>query len=644
MYRHIFFLIVALFLVATPVSAGDFLVLCYHGVEDRVVDDADAMTLSSDNLVAHLNWLQQHGWTAISLADLRVAKAGGKPLPEKAFLLTFDDGYANVYRRVFPILKAFKVPAVLALVTSWLEVPDGELVTYGRQQLPREHFMSWAQIREMADSGLVEVASHSHNLHRGVLGNPQGNEQPALTTHQWLEEKQRYETDVEWRKRIRSDLQRSVEIIKQRLGKAPTVIAWPYGKYNRPAIEIAAELGMVQALTLDTDHNDLERLDAIARLLIIRDPDASDLSWQIRHRFDRKIRRVAHVDLDYVYDADPQQQHRNLSLLLDRIRALQINTVFLQAYADPDGDGGASELYFPNRHLPVRADLFSRVAWQLKTRADVDVFAWLPMLAFDIDGGVPVRRLHPQTGKVDIDPAAHQRLSPFSAANRQIISDIYEDLAKHAHLAGILFSDDGHLSDYEDAGSAALQHYSRAWNLPSTIAEIRGDKIAMAAWSSHKTAELISLTGQLMAVVHKWRPQAESVRNLYALPVLQPQSEYWFAQSLPSFAAAYDWVAIMAMPWMEKAEQPDQWLVQLVDQVKRHPGVLDKTIFELQTIDWSAGHRKIPTEVLAGQMGLLLRNGAVSFGYYPDEFLTDHPKLEGLREAISLREYPYPRP
>ncbi|MDB4470779.1 poly-beta-1,6-N-acetyl-D-glucosamine N-deacetylase PgaB [Deltaproteobacteria bacterium] len=644
MHRHIFLLIVALLLVATPVLAEDFLVLCYHGVEDRVTDDPDAMTVSSDNLVAHLNWLQEHGWTAISLEALRVAKAGGKPLPEKAFLLTFDDGYANVYRRVFPILKAFKVPAVLALVTSWLDTPEGGLVSYGTQQLPREYFMSWTQIREMVDSGLVEIASHSHNLHRGVLGNPQGNEQPALTTHQWLAEKQRYETDSEWRKRIRSDLQRSVKIIKKRLGKPPKVMVWPYGQYSRPAIEIAADLGMEQALTLDTAYNDLERLDSISRLLILRDPGASDLSWQIRHRFDRKIRRVAHVDLDYVYDADPQQQHRNLSLLLDRIRSLQINTVFLQAYADPDGDGGAGELYFPNRHLPVRADLFSRASWQLRTRANVDVFAWLPMLAFEVDGGQRVQRLNPQTGQVEVDPVAHQRLSPFITKNRKIIGEIYEDLAKHAHLDGILFSDDGHLSDYEDAGSVALTHYRQAWDLSGSIAEIRADKAASAAWSSHKTAELINLTGQLMTTVRNWRPQAESARNLYALPVLQPQSESWFAQSLPSFAAAYDWVAIMAMPWMEKAEQPDEWLVQLVDQVKRHPGVLDKTIFELQAIDWSAEHRKIPTGVLARQMGLLLQNGAVSFGYYPDEFVADHPNLEGLREAISLREYPYPRP
>jgi biofilm PGA synthesis lipoprotein PgaB len=503
--------------------------------------------------------------------------------------------------------------------------------------------MSWEQLREMAASGLVEIASHSHNMHRGVQGNPQGNELPALNTRAWLADAGRYETEKEWRARVRADLRQSVEIIKRQLGQAPRTMVWPYGQYNQPAIEIAADLGMTRTLTLDTAHNSVDNLSAIARILISEDPTTANLAWQVEHRFDRQIRRVAHVDLDYLYDIDQEQQHRNLSQLLDRIKALRINTVFLQAYADPDGDGGADQLYFPNRHLPMRADLFNRVAWQLKTRAGVDIFAWLPMLAFTVDGAELVQRLDPQTGKVDVDPQAHQRLSPFSAQNRQVIAEIYEDLAAHANFAGILFSDDGMLSDFEDAAPPALAHYKGTWKLPPSINEIRQDRAAMAAWTGHKTAELINLTGQLMQAVNKWRPRSKSARNIFALPVLNPHSESWFAQELQAFAEAYDWVAVMAMPWMEGAEKPNEWLVDLVDQVKRYPGVLDKTIFELQTLDWSQNNRPIPTQVTAQQMGLLLRNGVRSYGYYPDLFTDNHPEMKTLRPAISLREFPYLR-
>ena len=50
----------------------------------------------------------------------------------------------------------------------------------------------------------------------------------------------------------------------------------------------------------------------------------------------------------------------------------------------------ADALYFPNQVLPVRADLFSRVAWQLRTRARVQVYAWMPVLAFRLPAGHPL--------------------------------------------------------------------------------------------------------------------------------------------------------------------------------------------------------------------------------------------------------------
>ena len=80
-----------------------------------------------------------------------------------------------------------------------------------------------------------------------------------------------------------------------------------------------------------------------------------------RHR----PQKIAHVDLDYIYDTDVRQMNRNIDALIDRISKLGVNTVYLQAFADPDGDGTADAVYFPNRRIPMRADLFSRVSWQL---------------------------------------------------------------------------------------------------------------------------------------------------------------------------------------------------------------------------------------------------------------------------------------
>ena len=148
--------------------------------------------------------------------------------------------------------------------------------------------------------------------------------------------------------------------------------------------EIAGDLGMEYSLTLNgTDEVDASQ-HRIHRILIGSDMRLPQFVMAVRKEYSPEGVRAAHVDLDYVYDPDPEQQEKNLGLLLDRVKAMKLSTVILQAYADPDGNGAADALYFPNRHLPMKADLFNRTAWQLRTRAGVEVFAWLPVLSFEL--------------------------------------------------------------------------------------------------------------------------------------------------------------------------------------------------------------------------------------------------------------------
>ncbi len=136
-----------------------------------------------------------------------------------------------------------------------------------------------------------------------------------------------------------------------------------------------------------------------------------------------------------------------------------------------------------------------------------------------------------------------------------------------------------------------------------------------------------------------YRGAIKTARNLYARPVLEPASQAWFAQSLPDFLAAYDYTAVMAMPLMEGAAKPEAWLDALVRKVSAEPGALKKTVFELQSMDWNKRER-VPTQTLAWQMNRLQRQGAINFGYYPDDFLADHPGKAGIKPAISLQRFP----
>ncbi|WP_061795710.1 poly-beta-1,6-N-acetyl-D-glucosamine N-deacetylase PgaB [Serratia ficaria] len=629
-----------------PWPANGYAVLAYHDVEDGAADQR-YMAVRTSALNEQFAWLKQNGYRPVSVDQILRAQNGGPALPDKAVLLTFDDGYSSFYHRVFPLLKAYNWPAVLAPVGVWLDAPADKPVDFGGLMTPRDRFLTWQQVREVSASGLVEIGAHTYASHYGGIANPQGNTEPAVANRLYDGKAGRYESEAEYRRRIGKDVELITRRITAATGKAPRVWVWPYGAAGGAALDIVRQRGYRLALTLENGLGDVNRPDNVPRLLIAGNPSLASFAQQVTQIQNRQIMRVAHVDLDYLYDPDPQQQAKNLDKLIQRIYDLRINTVFLQAFADPKGDGNVRELYFPNRWLPMKADLFNRVSWQLSSRAGVSVYAWMPVLAFELGPEVPrVQRIDPQSGALSVDGKQYRRLSPFNPVARQRIAQIYEDLAAHATFKGILFHDDALLSDFEDAGPDALAAY-RAAGFADSVQAIRQDPQMLARWTRFKSRALIDFTQTLAERVRAIRgPQVQTARNIYAMPILDPASEAWFAQNLTDFLQAYDWVAPMAMPLMENVPQDEsaRWLDRLVGGVAAYPGALDKTVFELQAVDWRRGRQNSLDDgrQLAEWMRRLQRNGAQSFGYYPDNFLDDRPKLDAVRPVLSSAWFPLP--
>lgn len=629
-----------------PADAPVLHVLAYHDVRDDVVADVDAdqYAVSTANLVAHFHWLAEHGFTPVSIEQIAQARAGHAPLPAKPVLLTFDDGFKSTYTHVLPLLRLFDYPAVAAIVTHWIET-DPDVVQAGRN-LTSADFLSWDEVRDIASSGLVEIASHSHDFHRGIRGNPQGNEQPAAVTRRYLENGH-YESALDHRLRIEADLATSVRLIEEHTGRDVRVVAWPYGARNGALDAAAHALGMSITLTLAEGRNAWQAGTADLRLgrhLIRGNPGVEALGLALLHPPPETIVRAAQVDLDYVYDEDPARQEANLGLLLDRIKALGISHVFLQAFADPDADGGASELYFPNRHLPVRADLFNRVAWQLKTRANVLVYAWLPVLSFEGGAIDPQWRvLESAAGVASADGDSEPRLSPFEPRARAVIREIYADLAAHANFDGVLFHDDGRLSDLEDANPAALAVARAELGAEFSIERAAADPALARAWTELKARALVELTDQLTAAVREHRPDARTARNLFASALLDPAGETYLAQRMSDYLAHYDHVALMAMPYLEGAHDARAFYAALANTIGREPHGFARTIFELQAVDWRTG-APIDAHALETTLRGLQSLGVRHLAYYPDDFIEGTPALAPLRRGISLASEPTEAP
>lgn len=124
-------------------------VLMYHHVAPDPSRAGLGLRVRPVDFDAQMNYLFQNGYRTVRLQDLAAAIQGiGHALPPKPVVITFDDGYEDVYRYAFPILRKYGYTATVFLVSSWLNQPE----KYGA--------LSWDQVKAMARAGM-QFGSHT---------------------------------------------------------------------------------------------------------------------------------------------------------------------------------------------------------------------------------------------------------------------------------------------------------------------------------------------------------------------------------------------------------------------------------------------------------------------------------------------------
>lgn len=359
-------------LSTAPALAQRFVAIAFHDVVDDV-HDLGSDDIATGQLVAVFDWLKGNGWSSISLDDIEAARSGRHPFPPKPILLTFDDGYASIYDRVYPLLLAYRFHAVFSLVGSWMDARPNDTVRYGDELVPRSRFVSWEHAREMAASGFAEFASHGYNLHRGIPGNPQGSMLPASASWEYDQRTGRYESDAAFQARVLSDLRRSISLMRARLGHTPRAMAWPFGRTAGPAQAAALQAGFRFIMRLDPQPADASQPLTIGRFYPSRTPKLNEISAGLRFASpDPTPRRLLCLGLDEIAGANEAETEAAFGRTIEDVRRLGATTVIL----DPAVAGGPMQsVWFPNSILPMKADFFGFAVWQLRSRAGVDVFA-----------------------------------------------------------------------------------------------------------------------------------------------------------------------------------------------------------------------------------------------------------------------------
>ena len=146
---------------AEPAALDDYTVevpiLMYH---DLFNDEYSGTGVSEESFDAQMAALCEAGYHTVSVDELRQWVEVGTALPEKPIVITFDDGYASVYRIAFPILQKYGMKAT----TFAIGVSVGK-TTYKDTGVPMIPHYSVEEAAEMVASGLISVQSHGYNIH-----------------------------------------------------------------------------------------------------------------------------------------------------------------------------------------------------------------------------------------------------------------------------------------------------------------------------------------------------------------------------------------------------------------------------------------------------------------------------------------------
>ncbi len=222
--------------LAIPLKKPDihFGILMYHQVDDHPPLKQLRFTVLPSVFEQQVSFLLDRGYTFVTVDKaLKLFTASSTP-PDKTLVLTFDDGYRSFYTHVFPILKKYNIPATEYVIT---------------QDIGKHGSLTWAMIRELENSGLVEIGSHTVN---------------HVSLKSISAEKQRYQ------------LEQSKTILEKELRVPITTVAYPFGLYNETTKEIAEEAGYRGAVSIFSGDKPTSTAKFAWRRVAITNSDIGD--------------------------------------------------------------------------------------------------------------------------------------------------------------------------------------------------------------------------------------------------------------------------------------------------------------------------------------------------------------------------------
>jgi peptidoglycan/xylan/chitin deacetylase (PgdA/CDA1 family) len=188
-------------------------ILMYHYVEPWPTDAGElrrGLTVRPEDFAAQIQYLHEHGYLTVSLYDLAYSLALGQPLPERAVVLTFDDGYRSLLDYAAPTLKTYGYTGTVFVIT---ELMDREF----------ERYLTWPQAESLYAQGW-KIEPHT-KTHAELAGQDRD-----FQVYQMLG---------------------SAQTVQAHIGVMPRFFAYPAGKYDDLTVQLAREMNLWGAVTVE---------------------------------------------------------------------------------------------------------------------------------------------------------------------------------------------------------------------------------------------------------------------------------------------------------------------------------------------------------------------------------------------------------